>query len=76
MMGSDRIPDQCIRCKHYRGQEAVSGGDQGGGVEADGMVNVCDAFPRGIPDAIVTGRHDHRRPYAGDRGVRFEPERQ
>jgi len=32
---------------------------------------VCVAFPSGIPAAIFQGRFDHRRPYAGDGGVRF-----
>lgn len=34
----------------------------------------CRAFPRGIPDAILKNRHDHRYPYDGDYGVRYEPE--
>jgi len=34
----------------------------------------CRAFPEGIPDAIVTNRHDHRNPFDRDHGVRFEPE--
>jgi hypothetical protein len=33
----------------------------------------CDAFPRGIPVEICTGEHDHRLPFKGDRGVRYEP---
>ena len=34
----------------------------------------CEAFPDGIPEAIAENRYDHRDPYEGDRGVRFEPE--
>ena len=34
----------------------------------------CRAFPTGIPDEIVDNRHDHRLPFDGDFGVRFEPE--
>ena len=34
----------------------------------------CAAFPAGIPEAILLNEHDHRRPWAGDHGVRFTPE--
>lgn len=33
----------------------------------------CSAFPDGIPRAILTNEHDHREPYEGDNGIRFEP---
>lgn len=32
----------------------------------------CTAYPDGIPDAIWSGGVDHRRPFAGDRGIVYE----
>tara|TARA_R100000049_G_C1921140_1_gene66390 strand:- start:28 stop:186 length:159 start_codon:yes stop_codon:yes gene_type:complete len=32
----------------------------------------CDAFPKGIPEEIGSGEHDHTKPFKGDNGIRFE----
>lgn len=31
----------------------------------------CQAFPGGIPDAILVNGFDHRKPYPHDMGIRF-----
>jgi len=33
----------------------------------------CKAYPDKIPEEIITGEHDHTKPYKGDNGIRFEP---
>ena len=49
----------CAACRHLR--------------SASGRRLTCDAFPLGIPRAILDGRVDHRVPYPGDDGLRFAP---
>lgn len=35
--------------------------------------NKCLAFPDGIPNEILKGENDHKKPVDGDNGIRFEP---
>ncbi len=32
----------------------------------------CRAFPEGIPEEVLTGRHDHHFPHPDDMGIHFE----
>ncbi len=34
----------------------------------------CAAFPGGIPAPLLGASADHREPYPGDQGIRFEPD--
>lgn len=51
---------QCLQCKHFDDKANKSG-------------FYCKAFPEGIPEEILDGRHDHRKQFKGDRGILFEP---
>jgi hypothetical protein len=53
----DLVVSQCAVCTH-RGTL--------------GNFPVCRAFPGQIPPEFLTNRADHREPYEGDDGVRFE----
>jgi len=47
----------CLNCKHFNFSDW----------------GTCEAFPDGIPHIITIGEHDHKKPYKGDNGIRFEP---
>jgi len=47
----------CYDCVHFLGAKAGR----------------CDAFPDEIPERIWSGKSRHTEPFAGDRGIRFEP---
>lgn len=48
----------CAFCKHAHQSE---------------MITTCDAFPKGIPEQILQDGYNHRQPFTGDHGIRFEP---
>ena len=50
----------CLGCHHFN--RAAPGPSFG-----------CAAFPVGIPDEIFESRADHREPFDGDQGIRFDP---
>lgn len=47
----------CASCRHFT---------------QDSEMFVCDAFPDGIPSSVINYEADHRRPIAGDHGIKFE----
>lgn len=55
------LPPMCFVCARLR-------------KTASGPGLVCEAYPKGIPDAIINGKADHRVPQPGDRGLRFVPD--
>lgn len=60
-MTSIASPFLCVYCLHL-----VRRGDYEPGIFR------CDAFPNGIPDAILDNEVDHRKPYEGDQGIQYE----
>lgn len=52
--------NQCHSCRHANTVDGRFVGD-------------CAAFPEGIPAQIMRGEADHREPYPGDHGIRWEP---
>jgi hypothetical protein len=74
-MSAPLLADLCSRCRHLSGVVPLSRPSDAGEIvsgEAE-VAGACAAFPNGIPDAIAEGDVEHREPYPGDRGIRFEP---
>ncbi len=60
-MTSPAVSAQCEGCQHFRGFKK--------GLKFP----VCTAYSKGIPIEISMGEHDHRKPFKGDKGIRFKP---
>lgn len=57
---SEYMSPLCAFCKHYREKEIPL------------RPFTCNAFPDEIPDKIFFECGDHRKPFDGDHGIRFE----
>jgi len=51
------VASQCAFCQHV--------------TRANGVTS-CAAFPDGVPAAILNNERDHRGPFPGDQGLRYE----
>lgn len=49
---------QCHCCIHYKESSSK---------------DICDAFPKGIPQDILNNYICHTQPFPGDNGIQFEP---
>lgn len=56
--GAIVVVTQCAHCVHFAPRDGAA---------------CCKAFPGGIPGVILANKVDHRKPFEGDGGVRFEP---
>lgn len=58
------ICDACVRLQQRSNPEATT--------SLDRWIPYCDAFPERVPNEIYRAGFDHRNPFEGDRGIRFE----
>ena len=49
--------ESCLTCEHINRKDTTK----------------CDAFPEGIPFAIVSGGIEHTKPFPGDNGIIYSP---
>lgn len=71
----------CLGCVHFKEfvpptpeeRQAEAEREQMGFDDVPVMHGVCDVFPDRIPAEIILSSRDHRKPFTGDHGIRFEP---
>lgn len=55
------IMSNCFSCKHLFWL-----------TDKSKSIEVCKAFPNGVPKEVYTGKVLHTKPYPGDNGILFE----
>ncbi len=60
----------CDSCLHLRRMDNPDYSDSDGPYAFE--IYFCRAFPDGVPEDIYPNGFDHRLPYPGDKGIRFE----
>jgi hypothetical protein len=58
------ICDACVRLRKRSNPESET--------SLDRWIPYCDAFPERVPNEIYRAGFDHRNPFEGDHGIRFE----
>lgn len=52
----------CLNCKHLKSSD-------------ESFKLSCKAFPRGIPEIIISGEFNHKKPHPKDNGIQYKEDK-